>query len=489
MPAAADVLNAKMIFPLSEPQWSAWCSAFYESPQNRLAQNVCTARDPINVCLRPEADLCSTVSGDKTWHEVDTQGKGTTGGPGWICTGLDVLRQGMDRKLPLPADFELSAAHLFFWHKLERCNYFLWTTADLLMQCEPLDGRCFRHFMKSAVPDGGNWQMFVNLVKKYGVMPKKCYLSNQRTRRMNIMLRSKLREYASMLHAQFTFDGDGHSLPRLIQEMIPNLFNVVSICLGEPPEVFTWTFYDHKKRYQSLNNLTSMHFYEVMVACTVDLDAFVCLGHDPRLSSTPQRNYQVTHSSNMMGGESHKYNSQSMETIVQVIVDSLVGNKPVWLGCDLRSVFCSKTGPLSLQSHRFALMFGFEVGDSLSKAERLLYKESRRDSAVLLTSVGLDSKARPVEFRTISASANGQSESTGTLNKADETEENTENEEGKLKKSAKSTGIAMDADWLREYGFEIVVHERFVPPGVLHASRMPKTTQLPAWDPMGALLK
>jgi len=159
------------------------------------------------------------------------------------------------------------------------------------------------------------------------------------------MIHFQLREYASMLHAQFTFDGNGQHLPELIQEMIPNLFNMVSICLGEPPEVFNWTFYDHKKRYQCLNDLTAVHFYEVMVACSVDLDAFVCLGHDPRLSSISQGNYHITHSSNMTGGQPHRYNNQSMEVIVQIIVDSLAANKPVWLGCDLSSIFSTKLDP------------------------------------------------------------------------------------------------------------------------------------------------
>ncbi|XP_016989444.1 bleomycin hydrolase [Drosophila rhopaloa] len=496
MATTGDILNGKighdtkMNFPLTKSQWSAWYTAFYESPQNRLAQNVCTARDPINACLRSLADLSSEVSGEKTWHDVDTQGKATTGGPGWICTGLDLLRQEMDRKMPLPVDFELSAGHLFFWHKLERCNYFLWTVADLLRQCQPLDGRCFRHLMKNAIPDGGNWQMFVNLVKKYGVMPKKCYLSTQRIRKMNKILRSKLHEYASMLHAQFTFNGNGNRLPELIQDMIPHLFNVVSICLGEPPEVFNWTFYDHKKRYQSLNNLTSVHFYEVLVASTVDVDAFVCLGHDPRMSSSSQNNYQISHSSNMIGGEPHRYNNQSMDVIMQIIVDSLAGGKPVWLGCDLRSQFAGKSEPLSLKSHKFDLVFGFEVGMSLTKAERLVYKDSRRDAALLLTSVGMDSLKQHVQFRTFGASVIGSRSSTLSINEAVEgdNKKKKDNEELK-KKSAKSKAVSMDADWMREYAFEIVVHEKFVPPGVLHASRIQHFKELPAWEPMGALLK
>jgi len=89
-----------------------------------------------------------------------------------------------------------------------------------------------------------------------------------------------------------------------------------------------------------------------------------------------------------------------------------------------------------------------------------------------------------------SATVNGKSESTTTLNEADEAEKNKESDKDEelKKKSAKNQAITIDADWLKEYGFEVVVHEKFVPPGVLHASRISKATELPAWDPMGALL-
>lgn len=184
-------------FPLTEEQVSAWRTDFYESPHNRLAQNVCTARDPMQACLKSPAVLSSLGSGVKTWHTVTGPGKATTGGPGWICAGLDMLRLGMDKNIPLPADFELSAGHLFFYHKMERCNYFLRKVVELLDSFEPLDGRLFKHLMKNAVPDGGNFHMFMNLVKKYGVMPRSCYLKNTTgVAKVNKILRSKVRMLA-----------------------------------------------------------------------------------------------------------------------------------------------------------------------------------------------------------------------------------------------------------------------------------------------------
>ncbi|EDV35832.2 uncharacterized protein Dana_GF12272 [Drosophila ananassae] len=493
-----DGPSAGMLFPLTDRQLSEWRFDFYGSPRNRLAQNVCTARNPINACLRSAAELSTVLDGDKKWYEVNATGKAATGGPGWICTGLDLLRLEFVKNFPVPVDFEFSTGHLVFWHKLERCNYFLCTASDLLERCEPLDGRNFRHLMKHAIPDGGNWQMFVNLVRKHGVMPKSCYLTSKPKSgaQLNKILRSKLHEYASLLHARYTFDGDGTQLPKLIGRMMARLYKVVTICLGEPPEEFHWTYYDQKKRFQSLQHLTALHFYEMMVAKYTNLTEFVCLGHDPRVSSGYHKNFEVAHSSNMVDGLTHRFNNQPMEVLLQILTDSLAGDKAVWLTCDLCPKFSARRETLSLiqKTHNFSVLFGLDVGNSFSKADRMVYKESRPDAALLLTAVGVNSINDPVEFRTISASVAGKTESTISLHEdgdddVKEEKDKKDKEGDAVKKKAKKTKAAtVDADWLREYGFEIVVHESFVPVGILNSSRFPKHTTLPPWDPMGSLL-
>ncbi|KAH8291473.1 hypothetical protein KR054_012170 [Drosophila jambulina] len=453
-----------MSFSLTKQKVSTWRANFYDSAHNRLAQNVCTAHGPMQVALNSPVVQNSLGSGVKTWHTVTGPGKATTGGPGWICTGLDMLRLGMDKMIPLPADFELSAGHLFFYHKLERCNYFLRKVCDLLERREPLDGRLFHHLMKNPVPDGGNFHMFVNLVKKYGVMPRSCYLHNTSAIvKVNKILRSKLREYACRLHTQFTVDGDGSKLPEIIDGMLPNLYNVLVICLGEPPVEFTWEFLDQKKRYQCLKDLNSVHLYEVIVESSFKLDSCVSLAHDPRATSSYNTNYEVAHSSNMVGTREHIYNNQPMDLIMKIIADALAAGSTVWLGCDLRHRFKSKPLALSLKTYMFDMVFGVNVGNTLTKAERLTYKESRQDSALLLTGVGLDSSEQAVQFSTVTASAFGKGP------------------------TVRNKTFTIDADWLREYAFEIVVHEKFVPQGVLDAAKLPEVTPLPPWDPMGAL--
>ncbi|KAH8254615.1 hypothetical protein KR032_011229, partial [Drosophila birchii] len=451
-------------FSLSKQQVSAWRDNFYDNPHNRLAQNVCTARDPMQVALNSSVAQNSLGSGVKTWHTVGASGKATTGGPGWICTGLDMLRLGMDKKIPLPVDFEFSAGHLFFYHKLERCNYFLRKVCELLDNGEPLDGRLFRHLMKNSVPDGGNFQMFRNLVKKYGIMPRSCYLNNvSSVAKLNKILRSMLHEYACRLQTQFTLDGDSKNLSKIIEGMLPNFYNVLVICLGEPPVEFTWEFIDQKKRYQCLKDLNSLHLFEVIVESTFELDSYVSLAHDPRATSSYSTNYEVAYSSNMVGAKDHSYNNQPMDVIMKIIADALTNGSTVWLGCDLRHRLKVKPLALRLKTYMFDTVFGVNVGNTLTKAERLTYKDSRQDSALLLTGVGLDSSEQMMQFSTITIAALGKGA------------------------TVKNKTFTIDADWLREYAFEIVVNEKFVPQNVLDAAKLAEVTQLPPWDPMGAL--
>ncbi|KAH8258101.1 hypothetical protein KR038_005715, partial [Drosophila bunnanda] len=450
-------------FSLTEEQVSAWRVNFYNTPHNRLAQNVCSSHDPMQVALNSPVVQNSLGSGVKTWHTVTGPGKATTGGPGWICTGLDMLRLAMDKHIPLPVNFELSASHLVFYHKLERCNYFLIKVCELLESGEPLEGRLFRHLMTNALPDGGNFHIFRNLVKKYGIMPRSCYLHNSSIAKVNKILRSKLREYASCIHTQFTLKGDNKDLSQIIKDMLPKLYNVLVICLGEPPVKFTWEFFDQKKRYQCLRDINSVNLYDMIVGSTFQLDSCVSLAHDPRASSSYNTNYEVAHSSNMVGAKDHIYNNQPMEVIMKIIADALIGGSTVWLGCDLRHRFKAKPLALSLKTYMLDMVFGIDVGNTLTKAERLTYKESRQDSTLLLTGVGFDSTEQSVQFSTITASALGKDA------------------------TAKSKTFTIDADWLREYAFEIVVNEKFVPQDVLNAARQPNATPLPPWDPMGAL--
>jgi bleomycin hydrolase len=101
--------------------------------------------------------------------------------------------------------FELSEVYQMFWDKLEKANYFLENIIET--RAEPLDSRMMNALLSDPLSDGGQWDMFVNLVDKYGVVPKSLMpetYSSSNSDSMNTLLDSKLREYAKLLRDRYT---------------------------------------------------------------------------------------------------------------------------------------------------------------------------------------------------------------------------------------------------------------------------------------------
>ena len=66
-------------------------------------------------------------------------------------------------------EFQLSQSWLFYWDKIEKANYFMESILETA-QDEELEGRWVQELMSSPVGDGGQWDMAVNLVRKYGLV-------------------------------------------------------------------------------------------------------------------------------------------------------------------------------------------------------------------------------------------------------------------------------------------------------------------------------
>ena len=115
----------------------------------------------------------------------------------WIFAGLNVIREKIAKTYELK-EFELSQNYTAFYDKLEKINYFI-EVMDDFMTCDQ-DDRTFQHILKTGIQDGGQWDMFVSLIEKYGVVPKEAMEETQSsggTAFMNRIINIKLRQYAA----------------------------------------------------------------------------------------------------------------------------------------------------------------------------------------------------------------------------------------------------------------------------------------------------
>lgn len=455
--------------PITLEKLNSWTADFKACPKNVLAQNVCTKIDPFEACLSRER---LQVTNHVFEFKVDNEGKPTTdqknSGRCWIYAALNAIRIPFMKKYNLD-EFEFSQSHLFYWDKIERCNHFLDTMVALATwRKEDLDSRLVQYKLNDPVNDGGQWTMISNLVKKYGLLPKKVFpesFCSGKSIRLNAILKSKLREYTHVLREMAQTNEGREVLNLKIAQQMQEIHKVVSICLGIPPQTFTWEYTDKAKKYNRVGPITALQFYEdyVRKADVFNMDAMVCLVSDPRPQNSYGKLYTIDCLGNVVGGEITNYNNQPIDTLMEVTVASIKAGQPVWFGCDVSKRYAMKPGVEDLYVHDFRTLFDVDVQVELNKAQRLSYGESLMTHAMVFTGVSTDECGRATKFRV----------------------ENSWGED-----SGEKGYIVMSADWFREFVYEVAVERQYCSEEVLKPnSWTEQPVVLPAWDPMGALAK
>lgn len=148
---------------------------------------------------RPRIAACAS---SRTFSVELKQGSITSqehSGRCWMFASLNTLRYELMHKWNLD-DFEFSESYLFFYDKLEKSNFYLENVLKTLDKTT--DSRIFEAVNEGPADDGGWWQMFVALVKKYGLVPKEAYSESSNSRDSSAFeqyLNTKLRESAAEL--------------------------------------------------------------------------------------------------------------------------------------------------------------------------------------------------------------------------------------------------------------------------------------------------
>lgn len=436
-------------------------SAFYGEKRNVLAQNVCSRIDPWDVCLsRKKIEEIDHVFNHKI-EEVKPMTNQKSSGRCWLFASLNTIRIPFVKHFNVE-DFEFSQGYLFFCDKIERCNFFLNNIANVTKRNETIDGRLLSFLLSDPISDGGQWDMIVNLITKYGLMPKKCFPESfccEASSRMNLILKSKLREYSREIHTLVASGNADGELTALIERQMTEIYRIVGICLGVPSDTITWAYYDKNKAYHSIGPVTPKEFYEEHVKPLFNVEDKVCLVTDPRPLNPYGRAYTVDCLGNMVGGRRPIYNNQPVDLLLDVTAKSIKAGEAVWFGCEVNKRCATKYGVQDLEIHDFPLVFGLDVQKTMSKADRLLYGDSAMTHAMVFTAIATNAEDEVTKLRV----------------------ENSWGED----RAAKGF-LLMTTPWFNEFVFEVVVDKKYVPEQVLEVFTQ-EPQLLPAWDPMGNL--
>ena len=427
---------------------------FNNHPTSKISMNAATRTDVRKVAMNWDAfrDIDHTFS-DKVSGEMKATSQ-MRSGRCWGFAGLNLLRVYLGRKYKLK-NFEFSQNYFIFFDKLEKANYFLENIIETVEQS--IDSRLVMHLLSSPVQDGGQWDMFVNLLKKYGTVPKKVMAESHQssnTAQMNKLVTRKLREFALQLREASSKGKTPSELRTMKEDMMSTIYQMLCISLGTPPEKFDWSIRNKKDKFQRFTDLTPQKFYKEHVG--INLDDFVCLINDPRSFTEYNKTYTVEYLGNVSGGNIIRYLNLETDELRKYTIKSIKANDPVWFGCDVGKFFTRQFGVMDMNLFEFDRFYGTTF--SMNKAQRLEYGDSVMTHAMLFTGVDLKDK-KPTKWRVENSWGTDHGE--------------------------KGFDIMTDP-WFDQFMYEVVIHKKHLTKKIIDMYNM-EPIGLPPWDPMGSL--
>jgi len=385
-------------------------------------------------------------------HRVEVKGitNQEHSGRCWMFTGLNVYRPRVIEKLNLES-FEFSTNYLFFWDQMEKANLFL--EGIIATRDKPHDDRTVEWLFRNAIYDGGVWNLFTDLVQKYGLVPKDIMPetnSSENTSLMSRLIRRKLREDGLQMRKMAGEGADTEQLRKKKTEMLCEIYRMLAINLGEPPEKFSWRYKNKENEISEVKDYTPLSFFKEFV--TEKPDDYVLMMDDP--TRDYYKLYEIEYDRNMVEGRNWRFINLPASEIKEYAKKSIDANEAMYLSCDVGKQLNSDEGLLSVENYDYEAVYGVKFG--MDKKDRIMSYESGSSHAMAL--VGYD-----------------------------------ENPDGKITKwllenswgaeKGHNGYLTMTDEWFDEYMFRVVVNKKFVDDKTLNLLKL-EPVMLPPWDPM-----
>lgn len=432
--------------------------AVASDPCARIARNAVTSSGVRKAARDPEAAAQATTTFDIQLEQGDTTDQKRSGRC-WMFASLNTMRYRVMKKLGLKT-FELSQAYPLFWDKYERSNWFF--ERVIATASEPLDSREVSYLLADPICDGGQWDMFRSLVKKYGVVPKEAMpetACSSNTGDMNKYLTRYLRAGAKRLRDVVAAGGDGDAIAATKAELMQGVYRILVICLGEPPASFDVRIRDDKNELKASGTYTPREFFDEFVG--MNLDDFVSVINAPTQDKPYLHAFTVKFLGNVVEDGQVRYVNLPIEALKRVAVAQLRDGLPVWFGSDVDQGFLREDGVLDPAALDVDALFGLPIEAGLDKASRLEYGESVMTHAMTIQGVNLDAEGVPTRWRI---------------------ENSWGDDHGK-----KGYDVA-SAAWFDEYVYQVVVDKKYLTKEELDAYES-EPIELAPWDPMGTLAR
>ena len=368
---------------LSEQELAAFSADFNKNDKNKIASRAARRSGLFEASFNDEVSkrLNHTFSTELDIGEVTDQ---KHSGRCWEFATLNVLRHHFGQKYHVK-DFTFSQAYNFFWDKIERANAFY--DSMIRLADKPIDDREVETWFNFAGQDGGLWQMAINLVKKYGVVPSYAMSENATSNNTSALIDSLARKERkdALVLRKLVQEGKLEEAEKAKREFLNEVYRMAAVALGEPPKKFDLEYRDDDKKYHLEKDLTPRQFAEKYLK-DFNWDDYVVLLNSPNYDYN--KRYHQGLYDNVAGGTPITGLNVPIEILARAAAAQLKDGKAVIFGNDVLKQMERKTGFLDTELYKTDDLFS--VDTQMSKADRLATGEGSATHDMTLVGVDED---------------------------------------------------------------------------------------------------
>ncbi len=369
----------------------------------------------------------------------------------WMFATLNTLRPAIMKRLRLEK-FEFSYNFLFFYDKLEKSNLFLEKMIELADRSLS-DDRELEWWLRTPAGDGGQWNMAVELIEKYGLVPLYAMPENvqsKESRYMNAALFRRLRKGALAIRTQHA---RGATLAELRVEktrILEDVYRILALNLGVPPATFEWRYQPKKGKASKPKIMTPVDFFRKVVR--VDLDRYLYLMNSP--NHPMGKLYRIKVDRSLQDSRGMVFANVPIADLKKFAMHSVKRGQAPWFGADVGKDY-DAGGWLAPEFSALSRLYGVDF--SMDKAERLSFRESLPTHAMVF--IGVDIKDGKPRKWLVENSWGDERGNKGLWTMTDR--------------------------WFDEYVYALIVDKKYLPAEVIKIFDQ-KPTDLPYYDPVWA---
>lgn len=463
-----------MVNKLTYKLISNFSHKFNKNKTNKIIKNFNTKTEFKNVLLKSDylQDKKKTYT-----NLIDVQSKISDqkqSGRCWIFAFLNIIRYKMIKKYKLAPEFEFSQNYLFFFDKLEKANFYLTyiiDTYDVSIDTIQSNDKVVKliYILDNLTDDGGRWNVFVNLIEKYGIVPRTNMDDNFHSANSD-ELKNFYNDFIRKCAHKIKTTPKNELIKNrnsILNSMLLECYKILVVFLGEPPTKITWEYYeeskDKSKKAKIIKNISPLDFYKKYVPYNAKNK--ICLINYPCKEAPFFKQYDVELSFDVLGEKRRGLINVPIDYLIDATKKSIDNQEAVWVGLDIDKFISHKHSFMDKEAFDYDSIFGFN--NAMDKCESLNYRQTAPVHAMVIKGYNLNN-----------SKTNGFLVENSWGDKMFEKEDNVEYD----------GNYYMSESWFKDFTFQVVIDKKYLPKKIVPLINQ-KATVLPYWSPFGALLR